>query len=145
MSGPDYFLCTDCQIIRRYRIRDPRHFVTDHKLVCDILCSNNLKENMQYLKDRTRFSHCTPKYNPLLQMDSLYHNVKIAAIPPVSKARKGLRTLLISDASWRLVDQRNTLRKLPGSFNQTEYRNLIWSWKTSINKDQKRACCWCIS
>ena len=43
-SRPDYFLCSDRRIIRRYRIRDPRHFTTDHKLVYGTLISNTLKE-----------------------------------------------------------------------------------------------------
>ena len=49
-SRPDYFLCSDQQIIRRYRIRDPHHFTTDHKLVCGTLISNTLKENKAYLQ-----------------------------------------------------------------------------------------------
>ena len=44
-SRPNYFLCSDRRIIRRYRIRDPRQFTTNHKLVCGTLISNTLKEN----------------------------------------------------------------------------------------------------
>ena len=44
-SRPDYFLGTDRRMIRKYKSRDPRHFVTYHKLVCGYLISNELKEN----------------------------------------------------------------------------------------------------
>ena len=87
-SMPDYFLYTDRRVIRKYRIQDPRHFVTDHKLVYGTLCSNTLKENKRYLKCRTRFPHHTLKYGPLLQMDSLYHNVEMVAIPPFLKLER---------------------------------------------------------
>ena len=56
-SRPDYFLCLDQRIMRRHGIRDPDHFVTDHKLVFGTLTSNTLKENKYYLHSRTKFPH----------------------------------------------------------------------------------------
>ena len=54
-SRPDYFLCSDRRIIKRYAIRDPRHFATDHHLVLGTLLSNTLRENKCYLSSRTKF------------------------------------------------------------------------------------------
>ena len=83
-SRPDYFLCSDRRIIRRYSIRDPRHFITNHKLVCDTLISNTLKENKAYLHGRSKFPKRTPKMGPSSRLDSLCHNFEQAALPPIS-------------------------------------------------------------
>ena len=85
-SRPDYFLCSDRQIIRRYAIQDPRHFVTDHLLVCGTLISNTLKENKYYLHGRTKFPHQTPKMGPFSKLDSICHDIELAALPPIPRA-----------------------------------------------------------
>ena len=87
-SRPDYFLCSDRRIIRRYAIRDPRHFVTDHHLVCGTLISNTLKENKSYLNGRTRFPHWTPKFGPLSKLDSICHDIEKAALLPVPQSEQ---------------------------------------------------------
>ena len=122
-SRPDYFLCSDRRIIRRYAIRDPRHFVTDHKLVCGTLISNTLKENKYYLHGRTKFPHRTPKMGPSSKLDSICHDIEQAALPPIPKAEQRCKSW-ISTASWVFVDLKNALRKLPGPTNQAEYRRL---------------------
>ena len=80
-SRPDYFLCSDRRIIKRYRIRDPRHFATDHKLVLGTLISNTLREYKCYLRGRTTFPHRTPKMGPSLRLDSLCNDIEEAALP----------------------------------------------------------------
>ena len=117
-SRPDYFLGTDRRIIRKYKIRDPRHFVTDHKLVCGYLISNELKENKNYLKGRTLFPHRTPKMGPSSKMDSLFQDIETAGKPTSSERRQGPRSGWISDETWRIVDQKNAFRRSPG-YNQT--------------------------
>ena len=62
-SRPDYFLCSDRRIIRRYRIRDPHHFATDHHLVLGTLISNTLRENKSYLHSRSKFPTGPPKWD----------------------------------------------------------------------------------
>ena len=62
-SRPDYFLCSDWRIIRRYGIRDHCHFATDHKLVLGTLISNTLRENKSYLHGRTKFPTRPPKWD----------------------------------------------------------------------------------
>ena len=62
-SRPVYFLCSDRRIIRRYDIRDPRHFTTDHKLVYGTLTSNTIKENKAYLKGRSKLPTRPPKWD----------------------------------------------------------------------------------
>ena len=44
----------------------------------------------------------------------------------------------ISDASWRLVDQKNALCRLPGPLNYTEYRRLTRRLKASFQEDRKQ-------
>ena len=135
-SRPDYFLCSDRQIIRRYRIRDPRHFTTDHKLVCGTLTSNTFKENKAYLNGRSKFPYRTPKMGPSSRLDSICHDVEQAALPPVSKPEQRSKSW-ISDASWQLVDQKNALCRLPGPLNYTEYRRLTRRLKASFQEDRK--------
>ena len=122
-SRPDYFLCSDQRIIKRYAIRDPRHFVTDHKLVLGTLISNTLRENKCYLRGRTTFPSRTPAWGPSSRLDSLCDDIEEAALPPVStpeQRRKGW----ISDKLWQLIDQKNALCRLPGRLNQTASRYL---------------------
>ena len=83
-SRPDYFLCSDRQIIRQYGICDPRHFTINHKLVLGTLTSNTLKEGKSYLHGRMKFPHWIPKMGPSSRLDSLYNNIEEAALPPVS-------------------------------------------------------------
>ena len=71
-SRPDYFLCSDRWIIRRYSIRDPRHFTTDHKLAFGTLISNTLKENKAYLHGRSKFPHQTPKMGPTMKISLIF-------------------------------------------------------------------------
>ena len=138
-SRPDYFLCTDRRTIRKYNIRDPRHYVTDHKLVCGVLISNKLKENKRYLRGRTKFPHRTPKMGPSSMMDSLCKDIETAAKPAPREIRQGPRSSWISDDTWRIVDQKNALRRLPGN-NQAEYRRLNRRLKSALSSDRKRRC-----
>ena len=109
-SRPDFFLYTDWQSLRKYSTCNPCHFVTDHNLICGVLMSNTLKKNMQYFWGRTRFPHRTPKMGPSSKMDSLCHDIKMKALPPVTTT--WTHKWWISNASWRFVDQLNALRRL---------------------------------
>ena len=102
-SRPDYFLCSDRRIIRRYGIRDPRHFATDHKLVFGTLISNTLRENKCYLRGRTKFPCQAPKMGPLLRLNSLCDNIEEAALPPISILEQRSKGW-ISEALWRFID-----------------------------------------
>ena len=44
----------------------------------------------------------------------------------------------ISAASWQIIDQKNVLRYLPRPTNQTEYRYLTCSLKSSLEEDRKQ-------
>ena len=71
-----------------------------------------------------------------MRLDSLCHDIKEAALPPVStpeQRRKGW----ISEESWRLIDQKNALRRLPGRLNQTASRYLTRCLKASLQEDRK--------
>ena len=74
---------------------------------------------------------------PSSKLDSVCHDVEQAALPPLSTPEIRSKSW-ISEASWRLVDQKNALRRLPGSTNLTEYRRLIRSLKASLKGDRKQ-------
>ena len=93
----------DQQIVRRYGIRDPRHFVTDHKLACDTLISNTLKEHKSDFHGRTRFSPQAPKMGPSLKIDSICHDIKLVALPPAHQVKQRHKSWIL-DASLQIVD-----------------------------------------
>ena len=136
-SRPDYFLCSDRRIIKRYAIRDPCHFATDHHLVLGTLISNTLRENKSYRHGRKKFPHQTPKMGPSSRLDSLYHDVEQAALPPVATPEQQSKSW-ISAVLLQIVNQKNALRKLPGPTNYTEYRHLTRSLKASLKGDRKQ-------
>ena len=133
---PDYFLCSDRQIIRRYGVLDPRHFATDHKLVLGTLISNTLKENKCYLHGRTKFPRRIPKMGPSSRLNSLWDNIEETALPPVSILEQR-RKSWISEALWWIINQKNSLLRLPGQLNQTASCYLNCSLKSSLKEDRK--------
>ena len=74
---------------------------------------------------------------PSLRLDSVCHDVEQAALPPVSTPEQQSKSW-ISKALWRIVDQKNALRRLPGLTNITEYRRLTRSLRSSLKEDRKR-------
>jgi hypothetical protein len=76
---------------------------------------------------------------PSSMMDSLFQEIETAAKPTPSDIRKGPRSSWISDATWRIVDQKNAVRRLPGN-NQAEYRRLDRRLQVALTGDRKRRC-----
>ena len=70
---------------------------------------------------------------PSLRLDSLCDNIKEATLPPVSTLEQRSNGW-ISEASWRIIDQKNALRKLPGWLNQIASRYPNCSLKASLKK-----------
>ena len=136
-SRPNYFLCSDRHIIRQYRIHDPCHFVTNHKLVFGTLTSNTLKENKYYLHGRTKFPHQTSKMGPSMKLDSICHDIEQAVMSCIFTPEQRNKCW-ISVALWLIVDQKNSLCKLLGPTNHTEYRGLTHSLKASLKEDRKQ-------
>ena len=58
----------------------------------------------------------------------------VTSFPPGREAQE----LDISKVSWRLIDQKNTLRRLPGTLNQTASRYLTCSLKATLKEDRKQ-------
>ena len=78
-----------------------------------------------------------PQNGIILRLNSLCYDIKEAALPPVSileQRRKGW----ISEASWRIINQKNALHRLPGRTNQTASCYLTCSLKVSLKEDSKQ-------
>ena len=86
--------------------------------VVGTLISNTLKENRYYLHGRTKFPQWTPKIYTSSKLDSIYHDIEEAALPSLPTLEQRSKSW-ISEASWRFVNQKNALRKLPGPTNIT--------------------------
>ena len=74
---------------------------------------------------------------PSLKLDSICHDIEQAALPPVSIPEQRSKSW-ISAASWRIVNQKNSLWKLPSPTNHTAYRHLTRSLKASLREDRKK-------
>ena len=74
---------------------------------------------------------------PSSKLDSLIHDIEQAVLSPLSTSEVRSK-IWISKASWRIIDQKNALRRLPGPINRTAYRYLTRSLKASLKEDRKR-------
>ena len=74
---------------------------------------------------------------PSSKLDSICHDIEQATLPPIPKVEQQSKSWIF-DAPWRIIDQKNVLRRLPGSTNVTEYRCLTCSLNASLKEDQKR-------
>ena len=74
---------------------------------------------------------------PSLKLDSLCNNIEQAVLPPLS-APEVRRKSWISKVLWRLIEQKNSLRRLPGTLNQTASRYLTRNLKASLKEDRKQ-------
>ena len=70
-------------------------------------------------------------------LDSICQGIESAALPPIPQLEQR-RKSWISDALWRLVNQLNALRRLPGTMNQTVHRRLSRSLKSFFQEDRKQ-------
>ena len=83
------------------------------------------------------FPNRPPKWDLHRDWTVYVNDVEQAALPPLSTPEQRSKSW-ISEASWRIVDQKNALRRLPGPTNQIEYRRLTRSLKSSLKEDRKR-------
>ena len=131
----DYLLGTDRSRLRKVCIRDPRCFSSDHFVVMGKLMSERLRSNRRYLNGRQRFPLKAHKVGPTSSLaDQLFQKLKDAMPNPTGQERR--RAAWISEATWRLVDARSSLRRSE-AYTQAEHRRLNRKVKASLKEDRK--------
>ena len=105
-SRTDYILGTDRSIFRNVAVRDPRHN-SDHYMVMGLLRGGTVRENIRYIVGR-RTLPLTPPKQPMRE-DSLFGDMRRAVTKP--QPREQHRNKWISEETWRLVDERVTMRR----------------------------------
>ncbi|HEY9815724.1 MAG TPA: endonuclease/exonuclease/phosphatase family protein, partial [Candidatus Obscuribacterales bacterium] len=107
-SRCDYILGTDRRIWQNVSIRDPRNFDSDHYMVIGKLLSAPMTGNRRYLLGRRRFPLKLPKWGPQSRADALFQALQEMKTPPQRVNR--LKKPWVSEATWKLVDQKAALR-----------------------------------
>ena len=131
----DYILGSDRRMFTKVALRDPRLFSSDHLMVMGMLLSAPKRSNKGYLGSRKRFPLRTPKWGPKTKVNALFQKLKDAAEPPEHRKRKD--RMWVSEATWKLVDERAELRRDP-SHDRAYARRLTRRIRQSFKDDRKR-------
>ena len=131
-SRTDYILGTDCRLFYNITVRDPRHN-TDHYMVLGCLHSASEREHTKYLTGRKRLP-LQPPSAPTRE-DGIFAALRRAV--PKPQARERRKNGWISEDTWRLVDERVSVRRKPAQ-DQTRIRRLSRAIATSLKMDRRR-------
>ena len=130
-SRTDYILGTDCSIFRNVAVRDPRHNL-DHYMVVGLLRGGTVREHIRYIAGRQRLP-LTPPKRPTRE-DTLFGDLRRAV--PKPQPREQHRNTWISEETWKLVDERVTMRRKPRAW--TGMRRLGRAIQASLKGDWRR-------
>ena len=100
-SRTEYILGTYHRLFWNLYIQDPIHN-SDHYLVLGYLCSSSLREKSEYVRRRKK-TPLRPPTTPT-RKDGFFADLQRAV--PKPKARDARKNAWISEATWRLVDER---------------------------------------
>ena len=134
----DYILGRDRRRFRSIRLKDPPTYSTDHLMVVGQLMSKPLGANRSYLRKRQRYPLPAPTVGPDSPLvDRLFQELKEAMPRPTRPTRR--RNAWISDATWRLIDQKSAMRRRHGvGYSPAALRRLSRRIASSLRADRKR-------
>ena len=130
----DYILANDRRIVWNYSLRQPR-FDSDHLMLVIRIRTGNVQRHKAYLKARKRFP-LPPVKQPLTLADSLLLELKKFVPKPTRDEKRKYRPW-VSPETWRLVDERITLRR-NGAGTQQALRVLTRKVKSAFKADRQR-------
>ena len=131
-SRTDYILGTDRHLFGNVSVRDPRHN-SDHYLVMGCLHSAPLTEHTRYLEGWKKIP-LRPLIAPTRE-DKIFAALRRAV--PKARAREARKNDWISAATWRLVDERVSARRILAK-GQTIKMRLGRAIKASLTMDRRR-------
>ena len=112
-------------------VRDPR-YNSDQYMVVGLLRGGTTRDHIRYITGRRRIP-LTPPKRPTRE-DTLFRDLQRAVPKPHSREQH--RNARISDETWKLVDERVTVRRKPRA--KTEMRRLGRAIQASLKGDQRR-------
>ena len=105
-SRTDYILGTDCRLFGNFSVWDPRHN-SDHYMVLGCLHSASLKEHARYPGGRKR-PPLRPPTEPTRE-DTIFAALRRDVLK--RRAREARKNAWILATTWRLVDERVSMRQ----------------------------------
>ena len=130
-SQTDYMLGTDRSLFRNVAVRDPR-YNSDHYMVVGLLRGVRTREHIRYIAGRQRIP-LTPPKQPMRE-DTLFGDLRRAM--PKPHMREQHRNAWISEETWKLVDERVTVRREPRA--KTAMQRLGRAIQASLKGDRRR-------
>lgn len=134
-SRCDYILGTDRRLIQRLRIRDTRHYDSDHYMLRARLLRSPTNCHFKYLKGRRAFplNHGTGAKS---EIDTRFDELKAMGEHPRGP-QKPDRPQWISEATLKLMDARSQLRKDPHHC-RNRARTLTRQVRQGLKQDRQR-------
>ena len=114
ISRCDYILATNKTDFRTLRIRDPRGFDTDHRMVIGVIRTGSRHEHKRYIKGRSKFEWKNHTGNgtgteEVARIDALFDElVDLIKKPTIVDGRD---SSWISEKTWKFIDAKAEARK----------------------------------
>ena len=124
-------LGTDRSLFRNVSVRDPR-YNSDHYMVVELLRGGTTRDHIRYIAGRRRMP-LTPPKEPTRE-DTLFGYLQ-RAVPKLYVGEQH-RNAWISDETWKLVDERVSVRREPRA--QTKMQRLGRAIQASLTGDRRR-------
>ena len=105
-SWTDYILGTDPSLFTNVAVRDPR-YNSDHYMVMGLLRGGTARVHDKYIAGRRKVP-MQPRGRPT-QEDELFGDLRRAVLKPQPQEQH--RNAWISEETWRLVDEKVTMRR----------------------------------
>ena len=107
MIRGDYIPGSDRRYFYNISIRELR-VSTEHRMILAELRGCGEPRNLKYHRERASWTIATPKRGPIRKEDATFNDLQKKVKKPTGKAQ--FRETCILEATWRLADQRTTLR-----------------------------------
>lgn len=132
LSRCDYILVTDQLDFRAFRIKNPRHFDSDHRMLVGVLRSGSKRQHRSYIGKRARFS-LPIRAQDRSRADQLMDELVELIEKPTPRDQR--HESWISDATWKLVDAKAAARKRGNA--QAAVKSLKKQIRKSFRADRK--------
>ena len=112
-------------------VQDPR-YNSDHYMVVGLLQGGTTRDHIRYITGRRQIL-LTPPKQPTRE-DTLFVDLRRAV--PKPQSREQHRNVWVFDKTWKLVDERVTVRRKPRA--RTKMRRLSRAIQASLEGDRSR-------
>ena len=124
-------ILADRSLVRNVSVRDPR-YNSDHYMVVALLQGGTTRDHIRYIAGRIQMP-LTPPKEPTRE-DTLFGVLRRSM--PKLHLREQHKNAWISDETWKLVDERVSVRREPRA--QTKIRRLGRAIQARLKGDRRR-------